>query len=198
MDLGLSGRVALVVGGTGYIGSAITQRLRAEGATVIAAARSAGADLVMDGRDAASTSSAVEQVLTDHGRLDALVVTAAPSARTLDPARNADPEQVLDAVDAKAMTFLRIANAVLPVMREAGYGRIVGISGQNAFVTGNVTGSVRNAALIIAAKNLDDAVSGRGVSVNAVSTGLVTDSPTSRFADRRLGAHIPQHSFPLA
>lgn len=45
-------------------------------------------------------------------------------------------------------------------MREAGYGRIVGLSGQNAFLTGNLAGSVRNAAVIIAAKNLADSPAG--------------------------------------
>jgi NAD(P)-dependent dehydrogenase (short-subunit alcohol dehydrogenase family) len=50
-----------------------------------------------------------------------------------------DPDQVLTAVDAKAMSFLRLANAALPIMARAGYGRIVGVSGQNAFLTGNVT-----------------------------------------------------------
>ena len=50
-----------------------------------------------------------------HNRLDALVVAAAPSAQTLDASRHADPAQVLDAVDGKAMTFLRLANAALPI-----------------------------------------------------------------------------------
>ncbi len=72
------------------------------------------------------------QVLKMHGRLDGLVVAAAPSAQTLDASRNSDPVQVLDAVDAKAMTFLRLANAVVPIMTESNYGRIVGVSGQNA------------------------------------------------------------------
>jgi NAD(P)-dependent dehydrogenase (short-subunit alcohol dehydrogenase family) len=70
----------------------------------------------------------------------------------------------------------------LPIMARAGYGRIVGVSGQNAFLTGNVTGSVRNAALIIAAKNLADSVAGSGVTVNTVSPGAVSASPTSDVA----------------
>ena len=49
------------------------------------------------------------------------------------------------------MTFLRLARAVLPGMREAGHGRVVAVSGQNAYLTGNIVGSVRNAALIVAA-----------------------------------------------
>jgi NAD(P)-dependent dehydrogenase (short-subunit alcohol dehydrogenase family) len=106
------------------------------------------------------------------------VVAAAPSAQTLDPARNADPDQVLDALNGKALTFLRVVNATLPLMEAAGYGRVVGVSGQNAFVTGNITGSIRNAALIIAAKNLADAVAGTGVTVNSVSPGIVTPEPS--------------------
>jgi NAD(P)-dependent dehydrogenase (short-subunit alcohol dehydrogenase family) len=192
MDLGLEGRVVLVVGGTGYIGSAVVARLRGEGAVVVAAARGEGSDIVVDGRDEASVSAAVATLLETHGRLDGVVVTAAPAAHTLDPERNADPQQVLEAFDAKALTFLRIANAAIPPMREAGYGRIVGISGQNAFLTGNITGAVRNAGLIIAAENLADALVGTGVTVNAVSPGTVTDTPSADVAVARGGESTPQ------
>lgn len=192
MDLQLNGRVALVVGGTGYIGSAIVARLRQEGANVVSASRSDAGDLVMDGADDESVTTGFSRLLAEHGRLDAVIVTAAPAAHTLDPARNSDPEQVREAVDAKALTFLRVANAALPLMTEAGYGRIVGISGQNAFLTGNITGAIRNAALIIAAKNLADAAAGSGVTVNTVNPGAVTDSPGADVAVARGGESSPQ------
>ena len=179
MNLGLRGHVALVVGGTGLIGRASGERLRTEGATAVAAARHVVDGITLDAQDSASVTAALKQVIEQHGRLDALVVAAAPSAQTLDASRHADPDQVLAAVDAKAMSFLRLANAALPIMARAGYGRIVGVSGQNAYLTGNVTGSVRNAALIIAAKNLADRVAGSGVTVNTVSPGAVSASPTS-------------------
>ena len=191
MDLGLDGHVALVVGGTGLIGRAVVERLRSEGATTVVAARHATDGLVLDARDAEAVSAAVAEVVERHGRLDALVVAAAPSAQTLDPSRHADPVQVLEAIDAKAMTFLRLANAVLPVMTEAGYGRIVGVSGQNAYLTGNVTGSVRNAALIIAAKNLADSVAGTGVTVNTVSPGTVSPDPRAEVEPGRGGESSP-------
>ncbi len=180
MDLQLDRHVALVVGGAGLIGTAVTDRLRREGATVVVASRSTEDGVRMNARDASSVSAAVAQVLERHGRLDAVVVSAAPSARTLDPERSSDPEQVLDAIDGKAMAFLRVANAVLPSMVAAGYGRVVGVSGQNAFLTGNVTGAVRNAALIVVAKNLADEVAGTGVTVNTVSPGLVTPTPSAQ------------------
>jgi NAD(P)-dependent dehydrogenase (short-subunit alcohol dehydrogenase family) len=177
MDLQLAGRVVLVVGGTGLIGGAVVERLRAEGAVAVAASRRGSGDLVLDARDDASVSAGIATVLDEHGRLDGVVVAAAPSAQTLDPARNSDPQQVLDAVDAKALGFLRVANAALTVMAGSGYGRIVGVAGQNAFLTGNVTGSVRNATLIVTAKNLADSVAGTGVTVNTVSPGTVCDDP---------------------
>lgn len=179
MDLQLTERVVLVVGGTGLIGRSVVQRLGAEGATVVSASRSGTGGLAMDIRDGASVAAGVSTVLAEHGRLDGLVVAAAPSAQTLDPARNSDPAQVLEAIDAKALGFLRVANAALEVMSTAGFGRVVGVSGQNALMTGNVTGSVRNAALIIAAKNLADSVAGSGITVNTVSPGLVSEEPSA-------------------
>lgn len=195
MDLKLQDRVALVVGGAGYIGSAITSRLRAEGTTVVVASRhpaASDADAVaMDAADDESVQAVVADVVARHGGIDALVVTAAPSAGTLDPQRSDDPDQVRDAMAAKALTFLRIANAVVPVMRQAGSGRIVVISGQNAYLTGNVTGAVRNAAAIVIAQNLADALAGSGVTVNAVNPGAVVDEPAADVQVGRGGESSP-------
>ncbi|RKR75773.1 SDR family NAD(P)-dependent oxidoreductase [Frondihabitans australicus] len=187
MDLQLTGRVALVVGGAGYIGSAITTRLRAEGATTIVASRrpgegqsgegAPGERVVLDTSDPASVSAAIDEVLAAHGRIDALIVTAAPSAQTLDPAKHADPEQALEAINGKAMGFLRVANAVLPSMSERGFGRVVVLSGQNAYIASSITASVRNGATNIIAKNLADSLAGSGVQVNVVNPGVVADDP---------------------
>jgi len=191
MDLGLAQQVVVVVGGEGYLGSAIASRLRAEGARVVVAARTTETGVRLDARDPDSVREGIAAIAAQEGRIDALVVAAAPSARTLDPARNSDPAQVLDAIDGKAMAFLRLANAALPLMVAAGSGRIVGISGQNALVTGNLTGSVRNAALIVAAKNLADQVAGSGVTVNVVNPGIVADDPSTTVETGRGGESSP-------
>lgn len=191
MDLHLENRVILVVGGHGLIGGAVVSRLRAEGATAIAASRHAPDGMVMDAADDDSVAGALAHLDREHGRLDGLVMAAAPSARTLDASRNSEPAQVLGAFDAKAMTFLRVANAVIPRMREAGYGRIVGVSGQNAFLTGNIAGSVRNAALVIVAKNLADSLAGSGVTVNSVSPSIVSRSPSPIVEMGRSGESSP-------
>jgi NAD(P)-dependent dehydrogenase (short-subunit alcohol dehydrogenase family) len=191
MDLQLRDRVVLVVGGTGLIGSAIAERARQEGATVRIASRRGGTGLVMDAEREESIASGITQLMDEVGRLDAVVVSAAPSAQTLDASRNSDPAQVAAAFDAKALVFLRVANAVIPPMRAAGFGRIVGISGQNAFITGNITGSIRNAGLIIAAKNLADELAGTGVTVNTVSPGTVSANPATSVEPGRPGESSP-------
>lgn len=191
MDLQLTGRVVLVVGGTGVIGGAVVDRLRAEGAVAVVASRSGSGGFVLDARDDASVSAGIATLLEEHGRLDGVVVAAAPRAQTLDPARNSDPRQVLEAVDAKVLGFLRVANAALAVMTESGYGRIIGVSGQNAFLTGNVTGAVRNAALIITAKNLADSVAGTGVTVNTVSPGVVREDAAAEVEIGQAGRARP-------
>jgi len=191
MDLQLRDRVVLVVGGNGFIGSAVASRLTVEGANVVVASRSGDSGIVMNAADDLSVADALAGVLAEHRRLDAVVVTAAPSAGTLDQSRNSDPVQVAEAVEAKALTFLRVANAVIPVMRDAGYGRIVGISGQNGRLTGNITGSVRNAALNIIAKNLADELAGTGVTVNTVNPGNVLESPAAEVEHGRGGQSSP-------
>lgn len=193
MDLQLADRVALVVGGKGYIGAAIADRLRAEGATVVVASRSVGADgVAIDTASQESVDAGVRTVLDQHGRIDVLVVTAAPSAGTLDPARKSDPEQVADAIDGKALGFLRVANAVLPGQRDAGFGRVVVISGQNASISGNITASLRNAATNVIAKNLADESAGSGVTVNVVNPGTVTDEPSGSVQRGAGGESSPQ------
>ncbi len=204
MDLGLDGVVALVVGGSGLIGEAVGRALHAEGATVILGARtldrlrqvaasidpSVGVQAV-DTRSQASVDRAVAEVVARHGAIGVLVNTAAPSAQTLDPQRNSDPEQVAEAFEAKAMGDLRCANAVLPHMTAAGFGRVVNVSGQNAYLTGSITGSVRNASVIVLSKGLADAVAGSGVTVYTVNPGVVTPEPESEVA-----AGVPGQSSP--
>lgn len=199
-----SGRVALVVGGSGYIGREIARQLIDAGAIVVLAARSperlaeASAGLggvatqLIDTGDEASVRAVVDAVVAEHGRLDVLINTAAPSARTLDSAKDADPTQILAAIDGKAMGYLRCSNAVIPVMRSAGYGRIVNVNGQNAFLSGSITAAARNGVVQLAAKSLADALAGTGVTVNTVNPGIVTAHPSAEVAPARPGDSSPE------
>jgi NAD(P)-dependent dehydrogenase (short-subunit alcohol dehydrogenase family) len=198
MDLGLEGKVALIAGGSGRIGRAVGAALVEEGATVVLAARSAGpladaaealgaSSVLLDTADDASVSAAIADVLARHGRIDVLVNTAAPSASTLDPARATDPSMIVEAIDGKAMGYLRVMNAVLPGMLAAGSGRIVNVSGQNALLSDSIPAAARNGVVSVASKVLADSVAGSGVGINVVNPGPVTDHPDPQTAHGRPG-----------
>ena len=177
MDLQLQDQVILVLGGNGTIGADVANVLKSEGAIPLVASRSS--ELSIDASDEASVRAGIEKVVTEYGRVDGLVVSSAPAAQTLDPAKADDPEQVLTAIDGKAMTFLRTANIALDVMKKQGYGRIIALSGKNSYVTDSTTASARNATLNVIVKNLADQNAGSGITVNAISPGFVIEDPSA-------------------
>jgi NAD(P)-dependent dehydrogenase (short-subunit alcohol dehydrogenase family) len=190
MDLGLKGRRALVVGGSGFIGRAVAARLLDEGAGVVLAARDGdrlaravaglaprgdAASVQLDTRDQATVAAGVERAVELLGGLDILVNTGAPSARAVMAADPNDPAAVTDAFEGKAIGYLRCCLAVLPRLRDQAWGRIVNISGANAFLTASLIGSVRNVAVATVTKNLADQLYGSGVTVNVVHPGIVDE-----------------------
>ena len=104
MDLSLTGRHALIVGGSGLLGSAIAERLAEEGARVhiagrdtarleTAAASIEGASGIavawvqIDTTDGGSVSAGVSSAVDRFGPVDILVNCAAPSARSVPQQR---------------------------------------------------------------------------------------------------------------
>ena len=72
----LDGRVALVTGSAGAIGSEIVRVLAETGATVVGADREPPADVQFDVGDADAVQRAVDGVVAEHGRIDILVNAA--------------------------------------------------------------------------------------------------------------------------
>jgi 2-dehydro-3-deoxy-L-rhamnonate dehydrogenase (NAD+) len=135
----LSGQTAIVTGGAAGIGEAISRRLAAAGARVFIADRDAPAaasaskeisgsvGIDMNVTDAASVRRAVDHAIAETGRIDILVNNAG-IAGVAAPL----PEQTEDdwnRVIAVNMTGVFLCTrAVIPHMRERGYGRIVNIA----------------------------------------------------------------------
>jgi len=197
VDLQLDGRRALVTGGSRGIGKAAAAALLAEGAEVAIAARNLGrlneaaADLGaaagrpvpafgVDTADDASVRRLAAAAQDRLGGVDILVNCAARPAGQAPPL--SFPEITGDAfwsdVNVKVMGYLRCAQAVAPGMVEAGWGRIISVSGLAALSTGSIIGSIRNVAVSAMTKNLADELGPSGINVNAVHPGLTRTEAT--------------------
>jgi NAD(P)-dependent dehydrogenase (short-subunit alcohol dehydrogenase family) len=138
LDLDLSGRVALVTGGSQGIGAGIAQVLVAAGATVVTCARSAveaptsgTTHLQCDVRDPEAVASLVSSIVEQHGRLDVLVNNAGGSPYAL--AADASPrflEKILGLNLTAPLLVAQAANAVMQGQPDGG--AIVNISSVSA------------------------------------------------------------------
>jgi 3-oxoacyl-[acyl-carrier protein] reductase len=190
MDLELTGKTALVTGGSKGIGRAVARTLAAEGARVIicargeAALKSAAADieretgrtvdtLAADLSDRGEVGRTAEEAIRRLGRLDVLVNNAG-AIKGGDFLATPD-EEWLNGWSLKLLGYIRMARAVLPQMQKQGGGRIVNVVGaaaRNPSPT-YMMGGTANAALINFTKALADLGAKSNVLVTAVSPGPV-------------------------
>ena len=190
MDLRLTGKRALVSGGSKGIGLAIARGLAAEGADVAIAARGpeveqVAADLIRefghraigvraDTHDDASVVAAVERVVGEFGGVDILVNTAAVPWRSEMnvPASETSDDLMREQFEGKPLGYLRTARAVAPHMIAAGWGRIINVSGLAARSAGSAAQTVRNVAVAAITKNLADELGPKGINVTVVHPSI--------------------------
>lgn len=190
MDLGLQGKVALVTAGSKGLGKGIALELAREGAQVVISSRSeeelkravaeikeatgsesfyVAADLTKGEDIDRLTSSVLEQ----FGRVDILVNnTGGPP-----PGFFADfgDDQWQKAVDLLLLSSVRLIRAVLPGMRERGWGRIINstsVSVKQPIQNLLLSNSVRTAVIGLA-KSLSNEVAADGVTVNNLLPGSI-------------------------
>ncbi len=183
--LDLDGRNAVVTGGASGLGLAIAERLAASGAKIViwdidgAAARVAGKKLggsaiVADVSDPASVTSAVRSTLALVPAIDVLVNNAGitgPNARLWE--YPVEGWQKVFAVNVEG-TF-HCCRAVVPLMRERNYGRIVNIASV-AGKDGNPNASAYSAskaAVIGLTKSLGKELADTAIRVNCVTPAAV-------------------------
>ena len=173
--------VAIVTGGAGGIGRAISARL-AEGHYVVVADRDeaahevarsiSGEGVAIDLTESASVNAAIEGVLSRHGRIDVLVNAAGIHLHKLVTEMSDDEWDMIQRVNARG-PFLACRAVAKPMMR-AGRGRIVNIVTRLGF--GNPYSSAYMAsknALWGFTQCLAIELASYGITVNAVAPGHV-------------------------
>ncbi|MEX2194487.1 MAG: oxidoreductase [Thermoleophilaceae bacterium] len=189
MDLELSGRVAVVTGGSKGIGLAVTRTLLGEGARVVATSRTRTPELdALDGElvhvpadlmDPQAPAEVVARAVESYGGLDILVNNAGGPPPGIALPRGS----FFDAGDAdwQAMfefnlfSAVRAARAAIPMLIERGGGAIINVSSGNARQPSpmNVDYGAAKAAMSNLTKALSEEFGPQGVRVNTVSPGPV-------------------------
>lgn len=174
----LSGKVAVVTGGSGAIGSAILCALEQAGATAIsldlAEPKQARQQWVeCDVREEDSVAMAIEAVHRQHGRLDIAVHGAGISRDAVVWKLSAEDWDLVQAVNLRG-AFLLLRHAI-PHMRSGAGGRIALIGSINGSrgKFGTATYSASKAGLIGLMKTAAREVGRFGITVNIIEPGWV-------------------------
>jgi 2-dehydro-3-deoxy-L-rhamnonate dehydrogenase (NAD+) len=200
-------RVAIVTGGAGGLGRAITARLRADGfrvaiadidvAAPAASGRGTGETLVVptDVTDPGSAAAMRDAVLGRWGRVDVLVNNAGIAGPTA-PVTDYPPDAWHRVIMVNLVGVFHCTRACLPPMIAAGYGRVVNIA-SIAGKDGNPDMSAYSAAkagVIAFTKSVGKETAKTGVLVNCVVPGVLDAGLTDQApeSERRLFlARIP-------
>jgi NAD(P)-dependent dehydrogenase (short-subunit alcohol dehydrogenase family) len=190
--------IVLVAGGTGALGSAVTQAFVDAGASVIVSYRQrrsfddllaqlrpgavAVQGIELDAGDEAAVRQAVAACLQRHGRIDALVnaIGGYAGGAPLWEQDGAVLEQMIG-MNLRAMHAL--LRAVVPAMRTQGAGAIVNVAAMSGLAAAAGSGlyAASKAAVLSLMATLADELRGSGVRANSVLPGTI-DTPANRSA----------------
>lgn len=191
MDLGLSGRVALVAGGSSGLGLAIARELAAEGAHVSLGARdperlrAAAEDVeargpgrvlaaAVDVRDAGGVAAWVARTVEELGTLHVVVANGGGPRQGMAGAFGV--EDYRDALELVLLSHIGLVQAALPHLRAAGWGRVLFVTSKSVLqpIPTLALSNTARAGVLGYAKSLvaDLADAGEtGITVNVLAPG---------------------------
>jgi 3-oxoacyl-[acyl-carrier protein] reductase len=195
VDLGISGRVALVGGATQGIGRAIAETLVAEDARVVITARDAArtaqvaaeigavAGLGWDTADLKAAPALVTRVGEETGPVDILVTNTGGPPADPDPLA-LTTEQWVQAHRTLVLAPMTLLRLVLPGMRRRRWGRVVGVASTSVRepIQALILSNAERSAQLAAYKTLAREVAGDGVTINTLLTGSIATERAASFA----------------
>jgi NAD(P)-dependent dehydrogenase (short-subunit alcohol dehydrogenase family) len=184
MDLGLEGHVAVVTGASKGIGLAVARLLAAEGATVVAGARTVDSLDGLDGVTGVAVDLArsggpevlVGHALDRHGHVDVLVNNVGRVQLRLDGFLATTDADFEASLQINFFAALRATRAAVAAMLDRGGGTIVNVVSVNAFFHPDglvVDYGAAKAALLNLSKALSQELGAKGIRINSVSPGQV-------------------------
>lgn len=195
MDIGLSGRVAVVAGSTSGLGLATARALSEEGAQVAVIGRRAelvaevsselagAVGIVADLTIADDRSRILATVRAELGDVDIVVVNGGGPSKS--DAAALTGASALAAAELLLEPAVELIHAVLPGMRERGWGRVlaIGSSAVQQPLPGLVGSNIGRSALAAYLKTLAGEVARDGVTVNMVLPGRIATARTEALDD---------------
>ncbi|MCX2480771.1 SDR family oxidoreductase [Pedobacter sp. MC2016-15] len=179
----LSGRIALVTGGTKGAGKAIAERLKSAGATVVITARNKSEqpdpDLYFISADLSKADDAqkvISEVLSTFGRLDILVNNLGASSTPAGGFSVLNDEDWISTLQANLLAPVRLDRGFLPQMINRKSGVIIhiaSIQGKLPLYDSTLPYAASKAGLINYSKSLSNEVTPKGVRVLTVSPGWI-------------------------
>ncbi len=198
--LELTGKTAVVVGGTSGIGRAIAHALAEAGADVVATSRrmeqveAAANEIEERGRrslrvasdvsNSASLQSALDACLTAFGKVDILVNSAGRTKRA--PTVDFPEEDWAAILDTNLTGTLRACQIFGRHMIERRYGRIINIASLSSFVALYEVAaySASKAAVASLTKSLAVEWAAHGVNINAIAPGVFRTALNQKLLDQ--------------
>ena len=196
----IEGKVAIVTGAASGIGKASVELFRREGAIVVGADVSDGADLRCDAGSEFEVKSLVEETAAKYGRLDIMFANAGISGGWANIAQqSADDWAEILRINLIG-PFLAIKYAA-PAMARNGGGSIIctaSVAGLRSGA-GGAAYSASKAGVISLVQTAAQQLSGSGIRVNAICPGLIETGMTKpmydvardRGQERRIGELNP-------
>ena len=198
MDLGLTGQVYIVTGGSGGLGRATADALVADGARVVVSGRNqdsvdaavaelgpgSATGVVADNADPGTPRALVEAARSTYGRLDgALISVGGPAA---GPVLEATDDDWSAAFESVFLGGLRLGREIGRELEDGGSIAFVLSSSVKSPIPGLAISNGLRPGLAMVAKNLSDELGPRGIRVNGLMPGRV-ETDRVRWLDEQTG-----------